>query len=130
MSVMSMPEGVVCEANIAPEGIRRRTQVGVVGLVLALAGVAGAMAVGAAWYWRALVFIPAGLSAFGFIQARRRTCVARAAEGVIELGDFSRKAQPPEKLAASRRVAKTIQRDALLVAVGAAALAVATAWVR
>lgn len=122
--------GATCQPNIAASGIRRRRQVGVVGVVVALVGLGAAVAQGAAWYWRALVFIPVALAAFGFLQAERRTCVARAAEGVLEQEDFSRVPAPPDQLADSRRVAQTIRRDALLIAVGAALAAAATALVR
>jgi len=81
------------------------------------------------WYWRATVMVPAALAAFGWLQATRNTCVAHAAKGTFEQEDFSAVTADDEDAAASRKVAATIQRDALLVALGSAAVAIATAFV-
>lgn len=88
------------------------------------------IAVDAAWYWRALVFFPVTLAAFGFIQARRNTCVARAREGTFESDDYSKRRAPDDEVAASRRVARGINRDAVLLGLAAALAAMATATVR
>ncbi len=94
-----------------------------------------ALIVGLAWarvYWpyRAVVFLPAALAALGFLQVARNTCVARAAEGTFEHDDFSTTRASEEDVAASRKVARTIQRDAFLIGGATAALAMATALLR
>ncbi len=80
-------------------------------------------------YVRALVFFPAALSATCFLQAMRNTCVARAMEGTFEHDDFSKTPAPADEVAASRRVARTIQRDALVIGVVSAAIGYASTFV-
>ena len=81
------------------------------------------------WYLRALVGLPAALAAVAFLQVRRNTCVARAAEGTFERDDFSKTAAPADEVAASRRVAAGILRDAALIGLVGAALAAASVLV-
>jgi hypothetical protein len=71
-----------------------------------------------------LMFIPASISAIGFLQARRHTCVMRAKEGTFEHEDFSTTKASDEEVAASRAVAATVNRDTVLIGVGAAAVGV------
>jgi hypothetical protein len=80
------------------------------------------------WQWRSLVFLPAALSATGFLQARRNTCIAHAARGTFEHEDFSATKAPLEDVAASRKVAIGIRRDAVLVGLAVSALSVALAF--
>ena len=84
----------------------------------------------APWFVRAAVFFPAAAAATGFLQARRDTCVLRAREGTLEHDDFTTEPAPAADVAASRKVAARITRDALLLGVAAGALAAATALVR
>jgi hypothetical protein len=119
----------VCKPNISAAGRRRRMRVGyaatAVGVGLAVAGVA------LHWpaYARATLFLPAALAAVGFLQATRHTCVARANEGTFENDDFSTTKAPDDEVAASRKVAATIKRDALLIGLASAAIGVASAFV-
>src|SRR5690348_823013 len=97
-----------CTPNIAPAGIRRRRRIG-----LQLAGISAvttgaSMLFRAPWAARSLVFFPAAISAIGYLQANRNTCVMRAREGTIEHDDFSTEAAPAADVAASRRVAAGI----------------------
>jgi hypothetical protein len=89
-----------------------------------------ALAVALHWHWylRATLFFPAALAATGFLQAKRNTCVARAREGTFENEDFSTTKAPDDDVAASRKVAKSIQRDALLIGLASAAIGAATAF--
>lgn len=82
-------------------------------------------ALGAAWYWAGLVFFPAVLAAFSFLEARRNTCVLRAAEGTFENEDLSRTRAAADEVAASRRVAAGINRDAVLLGVTSAVVCMA-----
>jgi len=119
-----------CRPNISPAGRRMRRRFGWAMLALAIGGAAALAWARVAWPWRAVVFAPAMFSALGFLQAARNTCVARAGEGTFEHDDFSKTPAPDDEVAASRRVAGTIRRDAFLVGLAAAALALATALVR
>src|ERR1022692_2848511 len=109
--------GDVCKPNISATGRRRRIMVGRVALVLGVALLAAGVALHWSWYLRALVFLPAALSATGFLQATRHTCIARANEGTFEHDDFSTTKAAPDEVAASRAVATTIKRDAVLIGV-------------
>jgi hypothetical protein len=82
-----------------------------------------------AFYVRAVVFLPAAMAAVGFLQATRHTCIARAAEGTFENDDFSTTKAADDEVAASRKVAASIKRDALLIGVACAALAAGSAFV-
>lgn len=115
-----------CAPNISPVAVRRRQQLGVVTSLLSLGFMVAAIALDFAWYARALVFIPAAMSATAFLQARRRTCVLRAHEGTFENDDGSTVPVSAADVAASRRVSWRIARDAALVALGASAAAAAT----
>lgn len=119
-----------CSPNIAPAGIRRRRRFGfqLAGLSIAAAG--AAMILRAPWFARAAVFFPAALAATGFLQASRNTCVLRAREGTLEHDDFTTEPAPLADVVASRKVARGVTRDAVLIGVGAGALAAATALVR
>jgi hypothetical protein len=85
----------------------------------------GLRAVPARWPWRTLIFLPAAAAALGFLQLLRGTCVVRAAEGTFERDDGSTVAASESDARASRAVARTVLRDAVLVGLAVAALAVA-----
>jgi hypothetical protein len=116
--------------NISPAGERRRRRFGIEWAGISVAALGAAVWFRAPWPVRALVVAPAAMAAIGFLQARRQTCVLRAREGKFEGEDFSTEKAPPAQVAASRQVATGIKRDALLIGLGAGALAASTALVR
>src|SRR6185369_493339 len=124
------PDPNDCTPNIAPAGIRRRRRFAFQWAGISIAAAGAGMIFRAPWLARAAVFLPAALSATGFLQASRNTCVLRAKEGTLEHDDFSTTPAPPSEVAVSRQVAKGITRDAILIGVGAGALAAATALLR
>jgi hypothetical protein len=115
-------EGAACRPNISSAGIRLRRRFG------AIAGGAAALVAGglivthARWPWAFGVFLPAALSAVSFLQANRKTCVARAKEGTFEHDDFSKSPAAPEDVQRSRKVAAGITRDSALIGLAAVAL--------
>lgn len=119
----------VCKPNISAAGRKRRMNVGYAALVVGIGLLGTGIAMHWAWYLRTLVFLPSALSAIGFLQATRHTCVARASEGTFENDDFSTTPAPSDEVAASRKVASSIKRDALLVGLVCAALSVGSAFV-
>jgi len=119
-------EGAVCKPNISAAGRKRRIMVGWVASALVIGLAALAIALHWHWYLRATLFFPAALAATGFLQATRNTCVARAAEGTFENDDFTTTKAPDDEVAASRAVAKTIKRDALLIGLASAAFGALT----
>jgi hypothetical protein len=88
------------------------------------------VALRAPWYGRLSLFFPASMSAVGFLQVRRNTCIARAAEGTFEHDDFSTTKAPDDNVAASRAVATGIRRDMILIGIVGAAIGVASAAIR
>jgi hypothetical protein len=127
--VSGAPLPVSCRPNISPAGRRRRQRVGYAALGVSIVMVAALAAAHAAWYWRALLFVPSSLSAIAFLQARRNTCIARASEGTFEHDDFSKTKAADDDAAASRHVASGIRRDATLIGLVCGALFAATALV-
>jgi len=119
----------VCRPNISGAGKRRRVRIGYLAVMVTLLLMGVFLAAGVSWYWRALIALPAGLAAVSFLQARRNTCIARAAEGTFEQEDFSRTRAPDDEVTASRRVAAGIRRDSALIGLACGVLAALTALV-
>ena len=113
---MDMPiaEGAACRANISGPGRRRRTQFAVVLGVITAAGLVAMVLGHVSWPWRLVIGLPAAASVLSGLQVRRNTCVAHAAAGTFEHEDFSTTKVEAEFAAASRKVAATITRDAVL----------------
>jgi hypothetical protein len=124
-----VPAGAACRPNISARGRRERTAIAWLGVVATVAAFAATIAAATPWTTRLLVGLPAAGTAITALQVRRVTCVARAAEGTFEHDDRSRTKVSDEDAEASRRVARTIVRDGLLVGVVVAVLAAASAAV-
>ncbi|HVU49926.1 MAG TPA: hypothetical protein VHL80_04525 [Polyangia bacterium] len=119
-----MPDGSLCKPNISGAGIRRRFRLGAVAAVLAVALAASVVASRARWPWSLTVFVPAAVAAVYFLQAGRKTCVARAAAGTFEREDFSTTPADEDDAARSREVATKITRDSVLIGFAAVAATV------
>ena len=115
MTVAVTPDGGECRPNISKAGIRRRIGIGIACSVLTALLVVTLLVVRARWFWCVSVFLPAFLAAIGFLQAGRKTCVARAAEGTFEHDDFSRTPAAEDDVVRSREVAAAIVRHSLLI---------------
>jgi hypothetical protein len=103
---------------------------GALNVALALVLAASILIARARWFWCLTVFIPATLAAIGFLQASRRTCVSRAAEGTFEHEDFSTTPAPEDDVVLSREVASRITRDSMLIGVAAVVLAIVVTRLR
>ena len=119
-----------CKDNISSAGRRIRMRFGTLWLGISGVLLLGLVALKAPWYWRLLLFVPTTLSAVGFLQVARNTCIRRAAEGTFEHEDLSMTKAPDDEVAASRKVAGSIRRDMILVGLAGAAIGVATAAIR
>jgi hypothetical protein len=64
--------------NINPQEIRHRQMIGHVGLIITVILFILIFATNAPWYFRLAIFIPAFLSATGYLQARNKFCVGFA----------------------------------------------------
>jgi len=116
-----------CKANISPSGRRRRTRFGNQWLVVSVALLVVLVVMRVPWYGGLVLFIPVALSAVGFLQASRSTCVMRAKEGTFEHEDFSTTKAPDDEVAASRAVAAKINRDVVLIGLAGAAIGIVVA---
>lgn len=118
----------VCKPNFSGPGRVRRLRFGWVMAFVAIAMLVAFALAHSAWFVRATVFLPAAMAAVSLLQVTRNTCVAHAAKGNFENDDFSTTKQSDEDAAASRRVAATIYRDALMIGALAACAAAGTAF--
>lgn len=112
--------------NIGPAEIRRRRMVGHVGLVAALALLAGVVMVGAPAFTRLLVILPASLSASGYLQARMRFCANYGWRGIFNVGEIGDDGRVVDEAAraADRRLAARIGVGSLAIGLAAGIIAV------
>jgi hypothetical protein len=85
--------------------------------------------VGAGWPVRLLLALPAMLGFVTYLQVTRNTCVAHARTGTLEHEDFSVTKVDAALAEASRKVAKTIVRDGVLLGAFVTLFSVATAFI-
>lgn len=114
------PEELIhrCE-NIGPAERKKRNRIGVVFSALTLLSAAALLETHAAWPWRLILAIPAGVAAMGFLQARAHTCVAFVGANIKVMGDSSSKADVTDQAerAAFQKKARTIYLQGLLATV-------------
>ena len=72
--------------NIGPAEIRRRRNVGHIGVTATLVVVAVLIAIGAPPWTRLAAFLPAAVAASGYIQARTKFCAGFAQRGIFNFG--------------------------------------------
>lgn len=104
--------------NIGKGEIRRRQFVALIGLILTITTVIGLINVSAERSARLGVFVPAMIFAVGFIQSRRKFCLAFGLMGTFNfgsLGKLSRVASPEDRRA-DRKTAISILVQALSLA--------------
>jgi hypothetical protein len=104
--------------NIGKGEIRRRQFVALIGLILTITTVIGLINVSAERSARLGVFVPAMIFAVGFIQSRRKFCLAFGLMGTFNfgsLGKLSRVASPDDRKA-DRKTAISILVQALSLA--------------
>lgn len=113
--------------NIGPEEIDRRRKAAVAGLVASV-GFAAALIFGfgsaPGGLERLLVALPLTGAAIGWIQARRRFCMAYGLAGTFNLGRIGEMSRVTDQaaLAADRRTALIIAAQGLAIGVGGALL--------
>ena len=119
-------EYVAGACNIGPEEIARRQRAAQAGLIATIVLGGALMALGAPSGIgpRLLIALPLTGAAIGWIQARRRFCMAYGLAGTFNfetIGNMSRVADPAA-LAADRRTALIIAAQGLAVGIVGAAL--------
>lgn len=110
--------------NIGPDEIARRRRVALVGLVLTIAIAVALLAGGATGPVRLIVALPLTSAAIGWIQARRRFCMAYGLAGTFNLGAIGEMSRVSDQaaLAADRRTALIIAAQGLAIGVAGALL--------
>jgi hypothetical protein len=112
--------------NIGPDEIARRRKAAAAGLVasVVLAVVLVALGSPQGGTERLLVALPLTGAAIGWIQARRRFCMAYGLAGTFNLGKIGEMSRVSDQvaLAADRRTALVIAAQGLAVGVGGALL--------
>ncbi|HWY79771.1 MAG TPA: hypothetical protein VNW29_05445 [Candidatus Sulfotelmatobacter sp.] len=71
--------------NIGPEEIKKRRQLGIVGLVISLIFFVLLIALKTNLAWRLLIFFPVFFAATGFLQARMHFCAGYGLRGLYNM---------------------------------------------
>jgi hypothetical protein len=121
---------MACKPNFGAAGRRRRRVIFAVFAVISLGAAVLIVTTRAAWPLALLMFFPVSAATGAGLQLRRNTCVERARAGTSELEDFTTVPASPEDAAASRRVAATIRRDAIIAGALASVAAAVVAHLR
>ena len=120
MSQANTPVYIPGSCNLGKEEIKRRQLVAILGLVLSVSTLAGLVGSDAPASARWGMFVPLMVFSIGFIQSRRKFCLAYGFLGTFNfggLGQLSRVADPIAKKA-DRKTALTILLQSALLALG------------
>ena len=112
--------------NLGKEEIRRRQFVALIGLVFSIISLVGLISADAQPLARVSLFLPLMVFAIGYIQSRKKFCLAYGLMGTFNLGKLGdmAKVQSPEDRKADRKTAMTIFGQAVLLAGGLTVLVV------
>jgi len=106
--------------NIGKGEIRRRQIVALIGLFLTVTSMTALISSDAAQSARFSIFLPAMVFAIGFVQSRKKFCLAYGFAGTFnfgKLGQISRVASTAERKADRTTALKILGQSALLAAV-------------
>jgi hypothetical protein len=110
VSQANTPVYIPGSCNLGKEEIKRRQLVAILGLVLSVSTLVGLVGSDAPASARWGMFVPLMVFSIGFIQSRRKFCLAYGFMGTFnlgKLGDLSR-VQSPEDRRADRKTALSI----------------------
>ena len=113
-------EYVAGSCNIGTGEVRRRQVVALAGAVISVTSLIGLIGTDAARSARLTLFFPLMVFAIGFIQSRKKFCLAYGFMGTFnfgKLGQISRVSDPIAKQA-DRKTALTILAQSILLALG------------
>jgi hypothetical protein len=124
---MSTDSYIPGTCNIGKGEIRRRQLVALIGLALSVTTLVGFVASGAAPTARLGIFLPLAVFAIGFVQSRRKFCLAYGFMGTFNFGKLGQlsKVSSKEAQAADRKTALVILGQSL----GLAALLTAVVYI-
>jgi len=112
---MSTDSYIPGTCNIGKGEIRRRQLVALIGLALSVTSLVGFVATGAAPTARLGIFLPLAVFAIGFVQSRRKFCLAYGFMGTFNFGKLGQlsKVSSKEAQAADRKTALAILGQSL-----------------
>ena len=113
-------EYVAGSCNIGKGEVRRRQVVALAGAVISVISLIGLIGIDATQSARLTLFFPLMVFAIGFIQSRKKFCLAYGFMGTFnfgKLGQISRVSDPIAKKA-DRKTAVTILAQSILLALG------------
>ena len=113
-------EYVAGSCNIGKGEVRRRQVVALAGAVISVISLIGLIGIDATQSARLTLFFPLMVFAIGFIQSRKKFCLAYGFMGTFnfgKLGQISRVSDPIAKKA-DRKTAITILAQSILLALG------------
>ena len=113
-------EYVAGSCNIGKGEVRRRQVVALAGAVISVISLIGLIGIDATQSARLTIFFPLMVFAIGFIQSRKKFCLAYGFMGTFnfgKLGQISRVSDPIAKKA-DRKTAITILAQSILLALG------------
>ena len=124
---MSTDSYIPGTCNIGKGEIRRRQLVALIGLALSVTSLVGFVATNAAPSARLGIFLPLAVFAIGFVQSRRKFCLAYGFMGTFNFGKLGQlsKVSSKEAQVADRKTALVILGQSL----GLAALLTAIVYV-
>ena len=111
---MSEYQAGVC--NIGPSEIKKRQTVAIIGYAAAIAVFFFSSFLETS-FSIALFFITSFMGSIGFVQSRKKFCLAFGLAGTFNVSDSMKKVVNPEDLKADRKAAITIFGQSLLLAV-------------
>ena len=111
-------EYIAGSCNIGKGEIRRRQIVALIGLILIISTTAGLIGSDSSKNARLGVFVPALVFSVGFIQSRRKFCLAYGLMGTFNFGPLGKlsKVATPDDRKADRKTAVSILVQALALA--------------
>ncbi len=124
---MAQADYIPGTCNIGEGEIRRRRMVALIGLIFTFSSLATSIANGASRQVRLGIFIPALVMSVGWVQSRKKFCLAYGFAGTFnfgKLGSISRVSDPASR-AADRMTAIKIFGQSALYAALVTAIAVA-----
>ena len=105
--------------NIGQGEVKRRQAVAIFGLILIVISAAGIVATDQDRGARLSIFIPALIFSIGFVQSRKKFCLAYGLAGTFNFGKLGQisKVQSPEDKKADRKTAVSILFQSIALAV-------------
>ena len=115
---MSTDSYIAGSCNIGKSEVRRRQLVALIGFGLSLSVLIGFISAGTEPSLRLGIFIPLSVAAIGWVQSRRKFCLAYGFMGTFNFGKLGQLSRVSDKasLAADRKTAITILVQSLSLA--------------